>query len=92
MAVENVVWPRYIDASVSRGDGRRVPRSEAVEEPTAEFEPVEEGTTAESDATPTDTEQAGESSPTEAVTSDGVPVATDDAATEIGRASCRERV
>jgi len=55
--------------------------SDTAEGPAAEFEPVEEGTTAEPDATPTDTEQAGESSPTEAVTSDGVPVATDDAAT-----------
>ncbi|PSQ31682.1 hypothetical protein BRD16_01875 [Halobacteriales archaeon SW_6_65_46] len=51
------------------------------EEPTAEFEPVEEGTTAETEPEATDTEQTGESSPAEAVTSDGVPVATDDAAT-----------
>ena len=36
MAVENVVWPRYIDASVTRGDGRRVPLSEAVAEPTVD--------------------------------------------------------
>ncbi|PSP37284.1 hypothetical protein BRC71_09880 [Halobacteriales archaeon QH_7_65_31] len=50
-------------------------------EPTAEFEPVEEGTTAETEPEATDTEQTGESSPAEAVTSDGVPVATDDAAT-----------
>ena len=35
MAVENVVWPRYIDASITRGDGRRVPAS-AVEEPTVD--------------------------------------------------------
>ncbi len=33
MAVENVVWPRYIDAAVSRDAGRRVPLSEAVEDP-----------------------------------------------------------
>jgi len=36
MAVENVVWPRYLDASVSRDDGRRVPLSAAVEEPTVD--------------------------------------------------------
>ncbi|WP_336022166.1 signal recognition particle subunit SRP19 [Halobellus salinisoli] len=34
MAVENVIWPRYLDASVSRGDGRRVPLDDAVEDPT----------------------------------------------------------
>ena len=36
MAVENVVWPRYLDASVSRDDGRRVPLSAAVEDPTVD--------------------------------------------------------
>jgi signal recognition particle subunit SRP19 len=36
MAVENVVWPRYIDASITRGDGRRVPAPAAVEEPTVD--------------------------------------------------------
>ena len=36
MAVENVIWPRYLDASVSRDDGRRVPIGDAVEEPTVD--------------------------------------------------------
>jgi len=30
------VWPVYFDASLSRGEGRRVPRSKAVRDPTAE--------------------------------------------------------
>jgi len=30
------VWPVYFDASVSRGEGRRVPRSKAVRDPKAE--------------------------------------------------------
>ncbi|PSQ52337.1 hypothetical protein BRD20_07190 [Halobacteriales archaeon SW_8_65_20] len=69
---------RAVDASTTGSD-----ESDTAEEPTAEFEPVEEGTTveAEPEATPTDPGQTGESSPAEAVTSDGVPVATDDAAT-----------
>jgi signal recognition particle subunit SRP19 len=36
MAVENLIYPRYIDAAVSRGGGRRVPRADAVEDPTVE--------------------------------------------------------
>ena len=32
--VENVIWPAYLDASRTRGEGRRIPRSNAVEEPT----------------------------------------------------------
>jgi signal recognition particle subunit SRP19 len=36
MAVENQIYPRYIDAAVSRGGGRRVPRADAVEDPTVE--------------------------------------------------------
>ena len=34
--VENVIWPAYLDAERSRGDGRRVPADLAVEEPTVE--------------------------------------------------------
>ena len=34
--VENVIWPVYLDADRSRGEGRRVPRDLAVEEPTVE--------------------------------------------------------
>jgi len=34
--VENVIWPAYLDASLSRRDGRRVPLSLAVEEPTVD--------------------------------------------------------
>ena len=30
------VWPVYFDASYSRGDGRRVPRTKAVKDPKAE--------------------------------------------------------
>jgi signal recognition particle subunit SRP19 len=30
------VWPVYFDASLSRGEGRRVPRSKAVRDPKAE--------------------------------------------------------
>jgi len=30
------VWPVYFDASYSRGEGRRVPRSKAVRDPKAE--------------------------------------------------------
>ncbi|RDI71041.1 signal recognition particle subunit SRP19 [Halopelagius longus] len=36
MAVENVIWPVYIDASKSRSEGRRVPLDTAVEEPTVD--------------------------------------------------------
>jgi signal recognition particle subunit SRP19 len=34
MAVENVIWPRYLDAEMSRSAGRRVPLEDAVVEPT----------------------------------------------------------
>lgn len=34
--VENVIWPAYFDANLSRSEGRRVPADLAVEEPTAE--------------------------------------------------------
>ncbi|WP_290817552.1 signal recognition particle subunit SRP19 [Halovivax sp.] len=34
--VENVIWPAYLDADRSRGEGRRVPEDLAVEEPTVE--------------------------------------------------------
>jgi len=34
--VENVIWPAYFDASLTRREGRRVPRSLAVEEPTVD--------------------------------------------------------
>jgi signal recognition particle subunit SRP19 len=34
--VENVIWPAYIDADRTRRKGRRVPKSEAVEDPTVE--------------------------------------------------------
>lgn len=30
------IWPVYFDASYSRGEGRRVPRSKAVKDPKAE--------------------------------------------------------
>lgn len=33
---ENVIWPAYLDARLSRSEGRRVPRELAVEEPTVE--------------------------------------------------------
>ena len=32
--IENIVYPAYFDAAYSRSDGRRVPRSAAVEDPT----------------------------------------------------------
>ncbi|AEN04589.1 signal recognition particle subunit SRP19 [Halolamina sp.] len=32
--IENIVYPAYFDAAYSRSDGRRVPESAAVEEPT----------------------------------------------------------
>lgn len=34
--VENVIWPAYLDAEVSRSKGRRVPRDLAVPQPTVD--------------------------------------------------------
>ena len=34
--VENVIWPAYLDATLSRADGRRVPQDLSVEEPTVD--------------------------------------------------------
>ena len=34
--VENVIWPAYLDAGLSRKEGRRVPQDLAVEEPTVD--------------------------------------------------------
>jgi signal recognition particle subunit SRP19 len=34
--VENVIWPAYLDADLSRADGRRVAEELAVEEPTVD--------------------------------------------------------
>ncbi|WP_327051765.1 signal recognition particle subunit SRP19 [Halomicrococcus gelatinilyticus] len=34
--VEKVIWPAYVDADLSRSDGRRVPEDVAVEEPTVD--------------------------------------------------------
>ncbi len=34
--VENVIYPAYFDATLSRGDGRRVPGDLAVEDPTVD--------------------------------------------------------
>ncbi|MDZ7850920.1 MAG: signal recognition particle subunit SRP19 [Halodesulfurarchaeum sp.] len=34
--VENIIWPAYFDASRSRSEGRRVPESLAVPDPTVE--------------------------------------------------------
>jgi signal recognition particle subunit SRP19 len=34
--VENVIWPAYFDAALTRAEGRRVSRELAVEEPTIE--------------------------------------------------------
>jgi signal recognition particle subunit SRP19 len=34
--VENVIWPAYIDADLSRSEGRRVSLSDAVEDPTVD--------------------------------------------------------
>jgi signal recognition particle subunit SRP19 len=34
--VENVIWPAYFDATLSRNDGRRVPLDLAVDEPTVD--------------------------------------------------------
>ncbi|MFB6170106.1 MAG: signal recognition particle subunit SRP19 [Haloarculaceae archaeon] len=34
--VENVIWPAALDAALSRGEGRRINRELAVEEPTVD--------------------------------------------------------
>ncbi|MFD1641116.1 signal recognition particle subunit SRP19 [Halohasta litorea] len=34
--VENVLWPAYFDAGLTRSEGRRVPRDLAVDEPTVD--------------------------------------------------------
>jgi signal recognition particle subunit SRP19 len=34
--VENVIWPAYLDATLARSEGRRVPTELAVEEPTVD--------------------------------------------------------
>ncbi len=34
--VENVIWPAYLDSSLTRSEGRRVPADLAVEEPTVD--------------------------------------------------------
>jgi signal recognition particle subunit SRP19 len=34
--VENVIWPAYLDATKTRAEGRRVPRDEAVDDPTVD--------------------------------------------------------
>lgn len=34
--VENVIWPAYLDATLTRSEGRRVPTDLAVEEPTVD--------------------------------------------------------
>ncbi|MFB6160568.1 MAG: signal recognition particle subunit SRP19 [Haloferacaceae archaeon] len=34
--VENVIWPAYIDADLTRAEGRRVPLEDAVEDPTVD--------------------------------------------------------
>lgn len=34
--VENVIWPAYLDAALSRNEGRRVSKDLAVEEPTVD--------------------------------------------------------
>jgi signal recognition particle subunit SRP19 len=34
--VENVIWPAYFDAALSRREGRRIPQSLAVEDPTVD--------------------------------------------------------
>jgi signal recognition particle subunit SRP19 len=34
--VENVIWPAYLDAGLSRSAGRRVPADLAVEDPTVD--------------------------------------------------------
>ncbi len=34
--VENVIWPAFLDANLTRGEGRRVSRDVAVEDPTVD--------------------------------------------------------
>jgi len=34
--VENVIWPAYVDAGLTRSEGRRVPADVAVPEPTVD--------------------------------------------------------
>ena len=34
--VENVIWPAYLDARLTRSEGRRVPTDLAVEDPTVD--------------------------------------------------------
>ncbi|MCY4731932.1 signal recognition particle subunit SRP19/SEC65 family protein [Natronomonas gomsonensis] len=34
--VENVIWPAYLDAELSRSEGRRVPADLAIPEPTVD--------------------------------------------------------
>jgi signal recognition particle subunit SRP19 len=34
--VENVIWPAYLDADLTRSEGRRVPEDVAVPEPTVD--------------------------------------------------------
>jgi len=34
--VENIIWPAYLDADLSRADGRRVPKAMAVEDPSVD--------------------------------------------------------
>lgn len=34
--VDNIIWPAYLDASLSRSEGRRVPQDLAVDEPTVD--------------------------------------------------------
>ncbi len=34
--VENVIWPAYFDATLSRREGRRIPESLSVEDPTVD--------------------------------------------------------
>ncbi|MFB6142023.1 MAG: signal recognition particle subunit SRP19 [Halorientalis sp.] len=34
--VENVIWPAFLDADLTRAEGRRVPRDLAVPDPTVE--------------------------------------------------------
>ena len=36
MAVENVIWPAYLDAECSRSEGRRVSLDVAIESPTVD--------------------------------------------------------
>ena len=36
MAIENTIYPAYLDADLSRSEGRRVPTDDAVEDPTVD--------------------------------------------------------